>query len=90
METQQLTDGTHTINATVGKIPEAYTYCIDRFEVVPNSGTAGPTSPARKKLNVSAIVGGGIGGIIALATLIIIYCLRRSEKRSDRRSQGNK
>ena len=96
METPQLPDGIHTINATVDTVSSEYSYSLDYLEIVPNSGSnsssgaAGPTSPSTQ--NVAAIVaggvGGGVGGIIILATLIIVYCLL-GKKRPVRQSQDD-
>ena len=82
METRQLQDGTHTFSATVGQVPDGYYFSIDYLEVVPNNETSAvPKSPAR---NMTAIVAGGVGGVgglIILATLIIVYCLLGKKRR---------
>ena len=102
MDIRQLSYGTHTINATVGKPLDGYNYCIDYFEVVtdnstsPSSspGAAGPTSSSTRNVGTTSSrakiaggVGGSIGGIIFLALIIIAY--RLLKKRRDKQPQDN-
>ena len=85
METEQLMDGAHTINAAVKEVSDGYYFCIDYLEAAPNSETS---APAQNMTKIIAGSVGAIGGLIILTTLITVYCLLSWKRSHGQSEQG--